>query len=195
MLRTCKVFFCIHGLFAAIGVTATRRPLGLGAHVARLFGYMSPAIGWLRMQGRAKPPTGRISHKRGDAFRYGADHVGLPVWEAWIATAQVRAPLAPDPMARSYQRLFGSTHMSPLPHPGFHPLTDDSVLLADSGFILEPDFNRRWLRHALKMRAQRAREVCLNASTISPCCAGCLGRALMWEKPSFFRSVPMYRSQ
>ena len=81
------------------------------------------------------------------------------------------------------------------PRPGFRPLTDDSVLLADPGFILEPDFNRRCLRHALKMCAQRAREVFLNASTISPCCAGCLGRALMWEKPSFFRSVPMYRSQ
>lgn len=35
----------------------------------------------------------------------------------------------------------------------------------------------------------------LNASTISPSWAGCLGRALMWERPIFFRSVPMYRSQ
>jgi len=81
------------------------------------------------------------------------------------------------------------------PRPGSRPLTDVPVLLADPGFILEPDFNRRCLRQALKMRAQRAREVFLNASTSSPCCAGCLGRALMWEKPSFFRSVPMYRSQ
>ena len=34
-------------------------------------------------------------------------------------------------------------------------------------------------------RLTRARSF-LNASTISPCCAGCLGRALTWEKPSFF---------
>ena len=43
--------------------------------------------------------------------------------------------------------------------PGSHPLTDVPVLLADPGFILKPDFNRRCLRQALKMRAQRAREV------------------------------------
>ena len=79
--------------------------------------------------------------------------------------------------------------------PGSRPLPDIPVLLADPSFILKPNFNRRGFRHALKMDFQRAREVFLNASTISPSCAGCLGRALMWEKPIFFRSVPMYRSQ
>ena len=45
------------------------------------------------------------------------------------------------------------------PCPGSRPLTDDPVLLADPGFILKPDFNRRCLRQALKMCTQRAREV------------------------------------
>ena len=70
------------------------------------------------------------------------------------------------------------------------PLADEAVLLADSGFILEPDFDRRRLGDPLEMSFQRAREVFLNASTIRSSCAGWRGRALMWEKPSFFRSFP-----
>jgi hypothetical protein len=46
------------------------------------------------------------------------------------------------------------------------PLTDEAVLLADPGFILEPDFDRRGLVDAFQMGLQRAREVFLNASTI-----------------------------
>lgn len=38
------------------------------------------------------------------------------------------------------------------------PLKDDFVSLANSGFLLEPDFNRRGFRYALKMFAQRARK-------------------------------------
>ena len=70
------------------------------------------------------------------------------------------------------------------------PLADEAVLLANSGFILEPDFDRRRLGDAFEMSLQRAGEVFLNASTIRSSCAGCRGRALMWEKPSFFSSVP-----
>ena len=46
------------------------------------------------------------------------------------------------------------------------PLADEAVLLANSGFILEPDFDRRRLGDAFEMSPQRAREVFLNASTI-----------------------------
>ncbi len=70
------------------------------------------------------------------------------------------------------------------------PLADEAVLLADPGFILEPDLDRRRLGQTVEMSLQRAREVFLNASTIRSSCAGCRGRALMWEKPSFFKSVP-----
>ena len=70
------------------------------------------------------------------------------------------------------------------------PLVHEAVLLADPGLVLEPDFDRRRLGDAFEMSLQRAWEVFLNASTIRSSCAGCRGRTLMWEKPSFFRSVP-----
>jgi hypothetical protein len=70
------------------------------------------------------------------------------------------------------------------------PLAHEPVLLADPGFVLEPDFDRRRLGDALEMSLQRAWEVFLNASTIRSSCAGWRGLALTWEKPSFFRSVP-----
>ena len=46
------------------------------------------------------------------------------------------------------------------------PLADEAVLLADPGFVLEPDFDRRRLGRPFQMGLQRAREVFLNASTI-----------------------------
>ena len=46
------------------------------------------------------------------------------------------------------------------------PLADEAVLLADPGFILEPDFDRRRLGEPCEMSFQRAREVFLNPSTI-----------------------------
>jgi len=70
------------------------------------------------------------------------------------------------------------------------PLAHEAVLLADPGLVLEPDFDRRRLGDAFEMSLQRAWEVFLNASTIRSSCAGWRGLALMWEKPSFFRSVP-----
>ena len=76
------------------------------------------------------------------------------------------------------------------PRSALGPLPDLAVLLADAGLVLEPDFDRRRLRQAVEMGAQRAREVFLNASTIRSSWAGWRGRALMWEKPSFFRSLP-----
>ncbi len=60
----------------------------------------------------------------------------------------------------------------PGPSSASGPLPDDTVLLADAGFVLEPDFDRRSLRQVGKMGAQCAREVFLYASTISPSCAG-----------------------
>ena len=70
------------------------------------------------------------------------------------------------------------------------PLANETVLLADAGLVLEPDFDRGRLGEAFEMGLQRAREVFLKASTIRSSCAGCRGLALTWEKPSFFRSVP-----
>ena len=59
------------------------------------------------------------------------------------------------------------------------PLPHEAVLLADAGFVLEPDFDRRRCRQAVEMGAQRARKVFLNASTIRPSWAGWRGRALI----------------
>lgn len=52
------------------------------------------------------------------------------------------------------------------------PLPHDAVLLADAGFILEPDFDGRLRRQMSKMRVQRCFEVFLKASTIPAFCAG-----------------------
>jgi hypothetical protein len=52
------------------------------------------------------------------------------------------------------------------PRSSLCPLTDKAVLLADAGFILEPDLDRRRRRQPGEMGAQRAREVFLKASTI-----------------------------
>ena len=52
------------------------------------------------------------------------------------------------------------------------PLANDAVLLADAGFVLEPQFDRRVLGYVFQMNAQRVREVFLKASMISGFCAG-----------------------
>jgi hypothetical protein len=52
------------------------------------------------------------------------------------------------------------------PRPPSGPLPDLAVLLADAGFVLEPDFDRRRVRQAVEMGAQGAREIFLKASTI-----------------------------
>lgn len=70
------------------------------------------------------------------------------------------------------------------------PLSDKAVLLADAGFILEPEFDGRALRQRRQMRLQDLGEVFLNAVTILSSCAGWRGRALTCEKPSRLRSVP-----
>lgn len=48
------------------------------------------------------------------------------------------------------------------------PLPHDAILLADPGFVLEPDLDRLAFGQVGQVRAQRAREVFLYASTISP---------------------------
>jgi hypothetical protein len=74
------------------------------------------------------------------------------------------------------------------------PLPDEAVLLADAGFILEPDLDRFAPGYAREMGCERAREVFLKAAMVSPSCIGCRGRALICEKPSSFRSLPTDRS-
>jgi hypothetical protein len=76
------------------------------------------------------------------------------------------------------------------PRSSLGPLPHEAVLLSNARFILEPDLDRRRRRQAVEMNAQRAREVFLNASMIRASWAGWRGRALMWEKPSFLRSLP-----
>ena len=74
------------------------------------------------------------------------------------------------------------------------PLPDQAVLLADAGFVLEPEFDRLAPRQMGEMGLQRRREVFLNASITRSSCAGWCGRALIWEKPICFRSLPIVRS-
>src|SRR5271167_2776322 len=50
------------------------------------------------------------------------------------------------------------------PAPG--PLPNLAVLLADTGLVFKPDFDRRRLRQSVDMSLQRAREVFLKASTV-----------------------------
>jgi hypothetical protein len=70
------------------------------------------------------------------------------------------------------------------------PLPYKPVLLADTGFILKPNFDRRRVGQTVEMGVQRAWEVFLKASMISAFCPGWRGRALICEKPSVFNNVP-----
>ena len=47
------------------------------------------------------------------------------------------------------------------------PLPDNTILLADAGLILKPDFDRFFLGNISKLRVQLASKVFLNASMIS----------------------------
>ena len=74
------------------------------------------------------------------------------------------------------------------------PLADDAILLTDAGLVLEPYLHRRFLWQVSEMGTQRLGEVFLNAAMVSTSCPGWHGRALTCENPSFFKSVPTYRS-
>ena len=74
------------------------------------------------------------------------------------------------------------------------PLANLSVLVADPGFILEPNLDWLALRDMGEMRLQRLAEVFLNAAIVSAFWPGWRGRALMCEKPRSFRSLPIERS-
>ena len=80
------------------------------------------------------------------------------------------------------------------PRAALRPLPDEAVLLADPRLVLEPDLDRLALGYTREVGCERAREVFLKAAMVSPSCIGCLGLALMWEKPSCFRSLPTDRS-
>jgi hypothetical protein len=54
----------------------------------------------------------------------------------------------------------------PWPRPAPGPLPNLTVLLADAGLVLKPDFDRRRLRQSFEMSLQRVGEVFLKASTI-----------------------------
>ena len=78
----------------------------------------------------------------------------------------------------------------PGPRSAPRPLAHEAVLLTDARFVLEPDFDRRLLGQIRHMDTQDIGEVFLKASTIRSSCLGWRGRALMCEKPSFFKSFP-----
>ncbi len=65
------------------------------------------------------------------------------------------------------------------PCSGPGPLPDQTVLLPDARFVLEPEFYRRRRQQAFQMMAQRARKAFLKASTIGSSCLGWRGRALI----------------
>ena len=74
------------------------------------------------------------------------------------------------------------------------PLIDETVLLADPHLVLEPDFDRRpWGERAHDLRDLRWK-VFLKVAIASGSWTGCCGRALMCEKPSFFRARPKLTS-
>ena len=74
------------------------------------------------------------------------------------------------------------------------PLPDEAVLLADPGLVLEPDLDRLALGKVGEVGLQRGGEVFLNAAIVSAFWPGWRGRALMWEKPICFSSLPTVRS-
>ena len=74
------------------------------------------------------------------------------------------------------------------------PLPHEAVLLADAGFVLEPDLDRLAFRQAGAVSVQRRGEVFLKAATVSSSLAGWRGRALTCEKPSCSRILPIVRS-
>lgn len=74
------------------------------------------------------------------------------------------------------------------------PLPDDTIFLADPGFVLEPDLDPLAPRYGADMGFERAGEIFLKASMVRLSCIGCRGLALMWEKPSALSSLPMLRS-
>jgi len=75
------------------------------------------------------------------------------------------------------------------------PQPRQAVLLAQSGFVLEPDFYRRSRRQIAYMRLEGVGEVFLNASMIRLSCLGCCGRALIWAKPSSPSNLDIPRSE
>jgi hypothetical protein len=54
------------------------------------------------------------------------------------------------------------------PRPASRPLSDDPVLLADAGLVLEPDLDRLALGDAGQMSLQRRGKVFLNAAMVCP---------------------------
>lgn len=80
------------------------------------------------------------------------------------------------------------------PCPASGPLTHQAILLTDPGLILEPDLDRPVARQASQMRLQGFGEVFLYAAITSGFRPGCRRRALMWEKPRSFSTLPIVRS-
>lgn len=74
------------------------------------------------------------------------------------------------------------------------PLTHQTILLAYSCLVLEPDLDRLARRKMADVRFQRRGEVFLKAAMVSAFWPGWRGRALMCEKPIWRRILPIVRS-
>src|SRR5258708_2289127 len=73
----------------------------------------------------------------------------------------------------------------------FGPLVDQTVLLSNTHLILEPDLDRRCRRKCIHNLCDQSGEVFLKAAIACGSCAGCCGRALICEKPSFLSTRPI----
>ena len=142
--------------------------------------------GAVEQQNRMRAP----GHRSGDLVEMGLHGVGVGEGHGeGCADAPCRADRSKE--IGAFVALVGGL-ARPRSAPG--PLPDKAVLLADAGLILEPEFDRPALRDMGEMGLQRHREVFLNASITRSSWAGWCGRALMWEKPICFSSLPIVRS-
>src|SRR5215204_3104912 len=115
---------------------------------------------------------------------------------AWVS-AKGMASAAPTPRADGTEQVGAIVALvSRLARAGATPgpLPDDPVLLSDPGFVLEPDLDPFALGDVGEMGLQSRREVFLKASMVLAFWPGWRGRALTWEKPICFRSLPIVRS-
>src|SRR6266849_2644952 len=70
------------------------------------------------------------------------------------------------------------------------PLIDESIFLSHAHFILEPHFDRRSGPQLFHDLADPTGKVFLKVVIACASCAGCRGRALICEKPSFLSTRP-----
>src|SRR6266571_7399858 len=76
------------------------------------------------------------------------------------------------------------------PRARLRPLVDKTVLLPDAHFVLEPHLDWRCGRKLRQRLGDSGGKLFLKVAIACASCAGCWGRALMCEKPSFLSARP-----